>query len=96
MRTDARHGARCCVGRWAACLPVVVGVQVREGLSTILDTMPKGGGGGGGLSREQLVDHIAEDLLAKVRMQRLQQGRAHEDCAHMCCQLHTAACAQPP
>lgn len=39
---------------------------MREGLSTILDTMPKGGSGGGGLSREQLVDHIAEDLLAKV------------------------------
>ncbi len=35
-------------------------------MSTILDTMPKGGGGSGGLSREDIVDRIAEDLLAKV------------------------------
>ena len=32
---------------------------------TILDTMPKGGGGGGGLSREDIVDKICEDLLNK-------------------------------
>lgn len=35
-------------------------------MSTILDTMPKGSGGGGGLSREEIVDHICEDLLSKV------------------------------
>jgi len=41
-------------------------LQVQEGISTILDTMPKGGGGGGGLSREEIVDKICEDLLAKA------------------------------
>lgn len=35
---------------------------------TILDTMPKGGGGGGGLSREEIVDKICEELLSKVRV----------------------------
>jgi len=35
-------------------------------MATILDTMPKGGGGGGGLSREEIVDHICQDLLSKV------------------------------
>ena len=34
--------------------------------ATILDTMPKGAGGGGGLSREETVDRLAEDLLSKV------------------------------
>ncbi len=33
---------------------------------TILDTMPKGGGGGSGLSREEIVDKICEELLSKV------------------------------
>ena len=41
-------------------------LQVQDGIMTILDTMPKGGGGGGGLSREEIVDKICEDLLAKV------------------------------
>ncbi len=45
-------------------------LQVQEGISTILDTMPKGAGGGGGLSREEIVDRICEDLLAKVRRER--------------------------
>jgi dynein heavy chain len=40
--------------------------QVRDAVSTILDTMPKGSGGGGGLSREEIVDRICEDLLSKV------------------------------
>lgn len=35
-------------------------------MSTILDTMPKGSGSGGGLSREEIVDNICEDLLSKV------------------------------
>ena len=42
-------------------------LQVQEGMATILDTMPKGGGSGGGLSREETVDHICEDLLSTVR-----------------------------
>ena len=41
-------------------------LQVQDGVSTILDTMPKGGGGGGGISREDTVDRICEDLLQKV------------------------------
>lgn len=41
-------------------------LQVQEAMSTILDTMPKGAGGGGGLSREETVDHICQDLLSKV------------------------------
>lgn len=45
-------------------------LQVREAVSTILDTMPKGGGGGGGLSREEIVDRICEDLLSKVSSRR--------------------------
>lgn len=40
-------------------------LQVQEAILTILDTMPKGGGGGGSLSREDVVDKICEELLAK-------------------------------
>ena len=40
-------------------------LQVQDAVATILDTMPKGGGGGGGLSREEIVDRICEDLLGK-------------------------------
>lgn len=40
-------------------------LQVQDAIMTILDTMPKGGGGGGGLSREEIVDSICEDLLSK-------------------------------
>jgi hypothetical protein len=40
-------------------------LQVQDAIYTILDTMPKGGGGGGGLSREDIVDKICEDLLSK-------------------------------
>jgi dynein heavy chain len=35
-------------------------------MATILDTMPKGAGGGTGLTREEIVDHICQDLLSKV------------------------------
>ena len=35
-------------------------------MATILDTMPKGGGAAGGLSREEVVDRLCEDLLLKV------------------------------
>ena len=41
-------------------------LQVQGALSTILDTMPKGAGGSGGLSREEIVDKICEDLLSKI------------------------------
>ena len=40
-------------------------MQVQDAIITILDTMPKGGGGGGGMSREDIVDKICEDLLSK-------------------------------
>lgn len=43
-------------------------LQVQEGMATILDTMPKGAGGSSGLSREETVDRICEDLLSKVRV----------------------------
>ena len=45
-------------------------LQVQEAIITILDTMPKGGGAGSGLSREDVVDKICEDLLSKVRRRR--------------------------
>lgn len=48
----------------ASCPPHPL--QVQEGVSTILDTMPKGGTAVGGLSREEVVDKICEDLLSKV------------------------------
>ena len=34
-------------------------------MQLILDTQPKGGAAAGGLSREEVVDGIAEDLLAR-------------------------------
>ncbi len=43
-------------------------LQVQEAVITILDTMPKGGAAAGGLSREEVVDKICEDLLSKVRI----------------------------
>lgn len=47
-------------------------LQVSDAILTILETMPKGGGGGGGLSREEIVDKICEDLGAKVSRSSLQ------------------------
>lgn len=41
-------------------------LQVNEIVATILNTMPKSGGSSGGLTREEQVDKIAEDLIAKV------------------------------
>jgi len=41
-------------------------LQVTQGLQTIMETMPKSGGGSGGLSREEVVDKTAEELIAKV------------------------------
>lgn len=43
-------------------------LQVQDAVFTILDTMPKGGAAAGGLSREEQVDKICEDLLSKVRL----------------------------
>jgi len=40
--------------------------QTQEAFDAILETQPKGGGGGGGLTREEIVNSIAEDLLAKM------------------------------
>jgi dynein heavy chain len=56
------HARRADVSRGGAvCRP-----QVQDAVSTILDTMPKGAGGGSGLSREDVVDKICEDLLSKA------------------------------
>jgi hypothetical protein len=55
-------------------------LQVQEGLATIVDTMPKGGGGSSGMSREEAVDCIAEDLLSKVRD------------AYICLPVHPSVC----
>lgn len=41
-------------------------LQVQDAIVTILDTMPKGSGGTGGMSREDMVDKICEDLLSKT------------------------------
>lgn len=41
-------------------------LQVQAAVQIIMDTQPKGAGGGGGLSREEIVDRICEDLLSKV------------------------------
>ncbi|MEW5318622.1 MAG: hypothetical protein WDW38_009830 [Sanguina aurantia] len=41
-------------------------LQVQDAVFTILDTMPKGGAAAGGLSREEQVDKICEDLLSKA------------------------------
>ncbi len=40
--------------------------QVQTAVQLIMDTQPKGGAAGGGMSREETVDHIAEDLLGKA------------------------------
>lgn len=60
--------------------------QVRDAVSTILDTMPKGSGGGGGLSREEQVDRLCEDLLAKVGC----QARGELECRAQ--QLNAGVC----
>jgi len=41
-------------------------LQVTQALQTILETMPKTGGGAGGMTREEVVDKTAEELIAKV------------------------------
>eukprot|EP00798_Chlamydomonas_sp_ICE-L_P031303 gene31303-6451_t len=41
-------------------------LQVQDSIITILDTMPKGGSAASGMSREEIVDKICEDLLSKV------------------------------
>jgi len=41
-------------------------LQVADLVAVVISTMPKAGGGGGGLSPEEVVDKICEDLLIKV------------------------------
>ena len=41
-------------------------LNVSQAVATIMETMPKTGGGGGGLSREEVVDKLCEELLSKV------------------------------
>lgn len=41
-------------------------LQVQDVVQLILDTQPKGGAAAGGLSREEEVDAICEDLLSKI------------------------------
>ena len=41
-------------------------LSVQAAVSLVLDTRPQGGGGGGGLSREDTVDRVCEDLLHKA------------------------------
>jgi hypothetical protein len=65
---------------------------VREAISTILDTLPKGAGVSGGLSREEIVDRLCEDLLCKVGARGPQGGGL------LACQTRrhqTRACSGP-
>lgn len=64
-------------------------------MSTILDTMPKGSGGGGGLSREEMVDRICEDLLAKVRPARV-RGRSAWGAGRDAREAHSHSPCSPP
>lgn len=52
-------------------------LQVQAGVQIIMDTQPKGAGGGGGLSREEIVDRICEDLLSKVCADSPLNSRCH-------------------
>ncbi len=60
--------------------------QVQTGIQIIMDTQPKGGAPAGGTSREEAVDRIAEDLLAKARNTLLSCILAHavEEPAAIC------------
>ena len=42
-------------------------LSVQAAVRLVLDTRPQGAGGGGGLSREDTVDRVCEDLLHKAR-----------------------------
>ena len=52
-------------------------LQVQAAVQIIMDTQPKGTGGGGGLSREEIVDRICEDLLSKVSLVMLVACATH-------------------
>lgn len=41
-------------------------LQVQAAVQLILETRPQGGSGGGGQSKEDVVDRLCKDLLAKV------------------------------
>ena len=42
-------------------------LSVQAAVRLVLDTRPQSGGGGGGLSPEDTVDRVCEDLLHKAR-----------------------------
>lgn len=67
-------------------------LQVQAGVQIIMDTQPKGAGGGGGLSREEIVDRICEDLLSKVCPDSLFKSSFHMLDIHklFCLPLQTA------
>ncbi len=58
-------------------LPVISGPQyvsssqVQDAVQLIIDTVPRSGGGGSGQTREEVVDAMCEDLLAKVGSARI-------------------------
>lgn len=47
-------------------LPSCLALQVQDAVQLIVDTAPRSGGGNGGQTREEVVDAMCEDLLAKV------------------------------
>lgn len=46
--------------------PLTVRLQVQDAMQLVIDTAPRSGGGGTGQTREEVVDSMCEDLLAKV------------------------------
>ena len=48
-------------------------LSVQAAVRLVLDTRPQGAGGGGGLSREDTVDRVCEDLLHKARLHAASQ-----------------------
>ena len=63
-------------------------LSVQAAVRLVLDTRPQGGGTGGGLSREDTVDHICEDLLHKARRSTRQQTRAQSSEPNASCSKH--------
>ena len=62
--------AVCCTDRqdWNDGQSCRMTTQVQTAVQLIMDTQPKGGAAVGSMSREEMVDHIAEDLLGKARV----------------------------
>jgi dynein heavy chain, axonemal len=57
-----------------------------EAFETILETQPKSGGGSGGMTREETVDKLAEDLLTKVPKNF--DIAKYESCVHQTSRRH--------